>query len=122
MEENLLDEEIIQLEGFVTFYKFENEANGYRIASFKIDDNKQERTIIIITSSRISDVDKIILEYKDKHDFKGIYPISALEGKNIEYELLKNNKEFKDEWYNLYEQVFNHSEYSLEKLIHGMKY
>lgn len=34
-----------------------------------------------------SDVDKIILEYKDKHDFKGIYPISALEGKNIEYVL-----------------------------------
>ena len=41
----------------------------------------------------------------------------ALEkGKSIEYELLKNNKDFKDEWYDLYEQVFYHSEYSLEKL------
>ena len=41
----------------------------------------------------------------------------ALEkGKNIEYELLKDNKDFTDEWYELYEQVFNHSEYSLEKL------
>ena len=37
-------------------------------------------------------------------------------GQNIEYELLKNNKDFTDEMYNLYEQVFNHSEYSLEKL------
>ena len=48
MENNLLNEELIELEGFITFYKFENEANGYRIASFKIDDNKQERTITIV--------------------------------------------------------------------------
>ena len=37
-------------------------------------------------------------------------------GENIEYELLKDNKDFTDEWYGLYEQVFEHSEYSLEKL------
>jgi len=45
----LLDEEsLIELDGFITYYKFENEQNGYRIASFKIDDNKQERTITIV--------------------------------------------------------------------------
>jgi len=42
--------------------------------------------------------------------------LALKKGKVIEYELLENNKDFKDEWYELYEQVFNHSEYSLEKL------
>lgn len=37
-------------------------------------------------------------------------------GESITYELLKDNKDFTLEMYNLYEQVFNHSEYSLEKL------
>lgn len=37
-------------------------------------------------------------------------------GKAITYELLPDNKDFTLEMYNLYEQVFNHSEYSLEKL------
>lgn len=47
MEELLIDD-MIELEGFITYYKFENESNGYRIALFKIDDNKQERTITIV--------------------------------------------------------------------------
>ena len=38
----------VTLDGFITFYKYENESNGYRIALFKIDDNKQERTITIV--------------------------------------------------------------------------
>ncbi len=37
-------------------------------------------------------------------------------GEAITYELLPNNKDFTLEMYNLYEQVFDHSEYSLEKL------
>lgn len=37
-------------------------------------------------------------------------------GESITYELLPDNKDFTLEMYNLYEQVFNHSEYSLEKL------
>ncbi len=45
---NLLEQEEIELEGFIVFYKFENDENGYRIASFKIDDNKQERTVTIV--------------------------------------------------------------------------
>jgi len=41
----------------------------------------------------------------------------ALEkGKSISYVELKDNQEFTDEMYGLYEQVFDHSEYSLEKL------
>ena len=41
----------------------------------------------------------------------------ALEkGEAITYEELKDNREFTDENYQLYEQVFEHSEYSLEKL------
>lgn len=46
--DNFLLEDEITLEGFITFYKFENPENGYRIALFKIDDNKQERTITIV--------------------------------------------------------------------------
>lgn len=34
-----------------------------------------------------NEIDKIILEYKDKHNFKGIYPISALENQNINHVL-----------------------------------
>lgn len=34
-----------------------------------------------------NEIDKIILEYKDKFNFKGIYPISALENQNINYVL-----------------------------------
>lgn len=37
-------------------------------------------------------------------------------GSAIKYEFLENNNDFTDEMYKLYEQVFNHSEYSLEKL------
>ncbi len=37
-------------------------------------------------------------------------------GEAITYELLPNNKDFTLEMYNLYEQVFDHLEYSLEKL------
>ena len=48
MNNNLVNDELIELEGFITYYKFENDANGYRIASFKLDDNKQERTITIV--------------------------------------------------------------------------
>ena len=32
-----------------------------------------------------NEIDKIIIEYKDKHNFKGIYPISALENQNINH-------------------------------------
>ena len=48
MDEDILLDSDISLEGFITFYKFENEENGYRVALFKIDDNKQERTITIV--------------------------------------------------------------------------
>ena len=47
MENIILEDEVI-LEGFITYYKYENPENGYRIALFKIDDNKQERTITIV--------------------------------------------------------------------------
>ena len=42
--------------------------------------------------------------------------LALKKGENIKYEILENNKDFTDEMYSLYEQVFNHSEYSLEKL------
>ena len=48
--EQIINDDEIELEGFITYYKYENENNGYRIASFKIDDNKQERSIIIVGS------------------------------------------------------------------------
>lgn len=48
MDDKILDDDLLTLEGFVTYYKFENESNGYRIASFKLDDNKQERTLTIV--------------------------------------------------------------------------
>lgn len=41
-------EDFIELQGFITFYKFQNEENNYRVALFKIDDNSQERIITIV--------------------------------------------------------------------------
>lgn len=62
---NILDENVVELEGFITFYKFENESNGYRIASFKIDDNKQERTITIVGYfPHFSKTDALVLKGK----------------------------------------------------------
>lgn len=46
--DNIILEDEVTLEGFITYYKYENPENGYRIALFKIDDNKQERTITIV--------------------------------------------------------------------------
>ncbi len=43
-----MDEEIVKLEGFIIFYKYENADTGYKIALFKIDDNLQERVITIV--------------------------------------------------------------------------
>ncbi len=41
-------EEVITLQGFITFYKYQNDETGYKIALFKIDDNLQERVITIV--------------------------------------------------------------------------
>ena len=47
MDKNIIDTEIVELDGFITSYKYESD-DDYRIAFFKIDDNKQERTITIV--------------------------------------------------------------------------
>lgn len=51
MADKILDlviDDDITIDGFITYYKFENDENGYRIATFKIDDNQQERSITIV--------------------------------------------------------------------------
>ena len=56
-----------------------------------IENIKNTKTPVFLCINKIdllknrSDVDKIILEYKDKMNFQGIYPISALEKQNIEH-------------------------------------
>ena len=55
-----------------------------------LDNIKNTNTPIFLCINKIDllknkrDIDKIILEYKDKHNFKGIYPISALENQNVD--------------------------------------
>lgn len=44
----MIDNDIIELQGFIVFYKYQNEQTGYKIALFKIDDNSQERIITIV--------------------------------------------------------------------------
>ena len=44
----MMDKEQVTLQGFITFYKYQNEQSGYKIALFKIDDNLQERVITIV--------------------------------------------------------------------------
>lgn len=56
-----------------------------------IENIKNTNTPIFLCINKIDllknkqEIDKIILEYKDKMNFKGIYPISALENQNIEH-------------------------------------
>ena len=56
-----------------------------------LDNIKNTNTPIFLCINKIDlvknkrEIDKIILEYKDKHNFKGIYPISALENQNVEH-------------------------------------
>jgi hypothetical protein len=44
------------------------------------------------------------------------FKIALKKGKNIEFSILKNNNEFSEQMYGLYEQVFSHSTVTLEKL------
>lgn len=49
-------------------------------------------------------------------NYRRRYNIALKKGKDIKVDILKDNGLFTDEMYELYEQVFNHSKYSLEKL------
>lgn len=90
MEENELEEELLTLEGFVTYYKFENESNGYRIASFKLDDNKQERTLTIVGYfPHFSKEDAITIKGKKVHHPKYGIQIEVMEA----YKKLPTSKE-----------------------------
>jgi GTP-binding protein Era len=71
-----------------------------------LDNIKNTNTPVFLCINKIdllknrNEIDKIILEYKDKFNFKGIYPISALENQNIVHvlndikEVLPEGKEF----------------------------
>lgn len=49
-------------------------------------------------------------------NYRRRYNQAIKKGAKIKVEILKDNSEFTDEMYSLYEQVFEHSTYSLEKL------
>ena len=53
MDEDILLDSDISLEGFITFYKFENEENGYRVALFKIDETKLSFKLSFIFLGRL---------------------------------------------------------------------
>lgn len=49
-------------------------------------------------------------------NYRRRYSQALKKGKDLKIEILQNNKDFTKEMYDLYEQVYNHSTYSLEKL------
>lgn len=49
-------------------------------------------------------------------NYRRRYNQALRKGKNLKIEILQNNNDFNEEMYQLYEQVYNHSEYYLEKL------
>lgn len=51
-----------------------------------------------------------------RSNYRRRYNQALKKGKKLEVKVLKNNQEFTQEMYQLYEQVYNHSTYSLEKL------
>lgn len=57
-------------------------------------------------------------EYMDnlRANYRRRYNQAIKKGKDIEFEILKDNNDFTEYMYGLYEQVFNNASYSLEKL------
>jgi len=51
-----------------------------------------------------------------RSNYRYRYKKALKKGEKIEYEILSDNSNFTSKMYNLYEQVFDHAEYSLEKL------
>lgn len=51
-----------------------------------------------------------------RSSYRRRYNQAIKKGEDLRVEILKNNKEFTQEMYLLYEQVYNHATYSLEKL------
>ncbi len=51
-----------------------------------------------------------------RSNYRRRYNQAMKRGQDISFEILKDNNDFNESMYHLYEQVFNHAEYSLEKL------
>ena len=97
-----------------------------------LDNIKNTNTPVFLCINKIdllknrNEIDKIILEYKDKFNFKGIYPISALEGQNIIH-VLNDIKELLPEGPQYYpaDMITDHPERFLiaeiirEKVLHN---
>lgn len=97
-----------------------------------LDNIKNTNTPVFLCINKIdllknrNEIDKIILEYKDKFNFKGIYPISALENQNIVH-VLNDIKEVLPEGPQYYptDMITDHPERFLiaeiirEKVLHN---
>ena len=77
---------------------------------FILDKIKEENINTFLILNKVDKIKKdelfnMILEYKDKYDFKEVIPISALKEKNID-ELLKTIKEYLDEGERIYPEDY----------------
>ena len=77
---------------------------------FVLDKIKEENINTFLILNKVDKIKKdelfnMILEYKDKYDFKEVIPISALKEKNID-ELLKTIKEYLDEGEKIYPEDY----------------
>lgn len=77
---------------------------------FVLDKIKEENINTFLILNKVDKIKKdelfnMILEYKDKYDFKEVIPISALKEKNID-ELLKTIKEYLDEGERIYPEDY----------------
>ena len=88
---SFLDEQAISAISSVDVILYMVDSEYSFAQDFVIRHFKETKTPVFLVINKIDllkskiEIDKIILSYMDKHDFKGIYPISSKTSQNIEY-------------------------------------
>ncbi|MDD2575590.1 MAG: GTPase Era [Acholeplasmataceae bacterium] len=88
---SFLDEQAISAIGSVDVILYMVDSEYSFAQDFVIRHFKETKTPVFLVINKIDllkskiDIDKIILSYMDKYNFKGIYPISSKTSQNIEY-------------------------------------
>lgn len=88
---SFLDEQAISAISSVDVILYMVDSEYSFAQDFVIRHFKETKTPVFLVVNKIDllkskiEIDKIILSYMDKHDFKGIYPISSKTSQNIEY-------------------------------------
>lgn len=118
---SFLDEQAISAIGSVDVILYMVDSEYSFAQDFVIRHFKETKTPVFLVINKIDllkskiEIDKIILSYMDKYNFKGIYPISSKTSQNIEY-LLKDITEELPEGELLYDESVKTPQTDFERM------